>query len=79
VAILSPKNVIARWEFEEVFESTQFFYRNNQGIEASVAPLLGNCFLINMLGTNKGHNDRLLQPTCQFSLASIFILEKKKR
>jgi hypothetical protein len=36
-------------------------------------------FLINMLGTNKGHNDRLLQPTCRFSvLAAIFILGKEK-
>jgi len=32
-----------------------------------------------MLGTNKGHNDRLLQPTCRFTLATIFILGKKKR
>jgi hypothetical protein len=31
-----------------------------------------------MLGTNKGHNDRLLQPTCRFSLGAIFILEKIK-
>jgi len=36
-------------------------------------------FLINMLGTNKGHNDRLLQPTWLFSLAAIFILEKRKK
>jgi hypothetical protein len=47
-------------------------------MEASVALLLGNCFLINMLGTNKGHNDMLLQPTCWFSLAAIFILGEKK-
>jgi hypothetical protein len=66
------------WEFEKVSQSPQFFYKNNQGIEASVALLLGNCFLINMLGTNKGHNDRLLQPTCRFSLAAIFILGKKR-
>jgi hypothetical protein len=32
-----------------------------------------------MLGTNKGHNDRLLQPTCWFSLAAIFILGGKKK
>ncbi len=32
-----------------------------------------------MLGTYKGHNDRLLQPICRFSLAAIFILGKKKR
>jgi hypothetical protein len=32
-----------------------------------------------MLGTNKGHNDRLLQPTCRFSLAAIFILGEKKK
>ncbi len=69
---------IARWEFEKVSQSLQFFYKNNQGIEASVAMLLGNCFLINMLGTNKGHNERLLQPTCRFSLAAIFISGKKK-
>jgi phosphoribosylaminoimidazole carboxylase (NCAIR synthetase) len=50
-----------------------------QGIEASVALLLGNCFLINILGTNKGHNDRLSQPTSQFSLAAIFIMGKKKK
>jgi len=71
--------IFARWEFEKVSQSPQFFYENNQGIEASVALLLGNCFLINMLGTNKGHNDRLLQPTCRFSLAAIFIWGKKKR
>jgi hypothetical protein len=71
--------LIARWEFEKVSQSPQFFYKDNQGIEASVALLLGNCFLINMLGTIKGHNDRLLQPTCRFSLAAIFILEKEKR
>jgi hypothetical protein len=65
------------WNFFS--ESTLFFYKNNQGIEASVALLLGNCFLINMLGTNKGHNDKLLQPTCRFSLVAIFILEKKKK
>jgi hypothetical protein len=71
--------LIARWEFEKVYQSPQFFYKSNQGIETSVAMLLGNCFLINMLGTNKGHNDRLLQPTCSFSLAAIFILGKKKK
>jgi hypothetical protein len=49
--------LIANWEFEKVSQSSQFFYKNNQGIEASIALLLGNCFLINMLGTNKGHND----------------------
>jgi hypothetical protein len=32
-----------------------------------------------MLGTNKRHTDRLLRPTCRFSLAAIFILGKKKR
>jgi hypothetical protein len=32
-----------------------------------------------MLGTNEGHNDRLLQPACRFSiLATIFILGKEK-
>ncbi len=71
--------LIARWEFEKVSQSPQLFYKNNQGIEASVTLLLGNCFKINMLGTIKGHNDRLLQPTCRFSLAAIFILGEKKR
>jgi hypothetical protein len=71
--------LIARWEFKKVSQSPQFSYKNNQGIEASVALLLGNWFLINMLGTNKGHNDRLLQPTCRFSLAAIFILGKEKK
>jgi len=32
-----------------------------------------------MLGTDKGHNDKLLQPTCCFSVpATIFILGKEK-
>jgi hypothetical protein len=31
-----------------------------------------------MLGINKGHNDKLLQPIRQFSLTEIFILEKKR-
>jgi hypothetical protein len=26
-----------------------------------------------------GHNDKLLQPTCPFSLAAIFILGEKKK
>jgi hypothetical protein len=69
---------IVRWEFEKVSQSPQFFYKNNQGIEASVALLLGIFFLINMLGTNKGDNDKLLQHIRWFSLAAIFILEKKK-
>jgi hypothetical protein len=69
---------IIRWEFEKISQSPQLFYKNNQGIEASVALLLGDFLKINMLGTNKRHNDKLLQPTCQFSLVVIFILEKKK-
>jgi hypothetical protein len=31
-----------------------------------------------MFGTNKGHNDRFLQPKCRFSLATIFVLGKEK-
>jgi hypothetical protein len=34
---------------------------------------------LNMLGTNKRHTDMLLQPTCRFSLAAIFILGEKKK
>jgi hypothetical protein len=32
-----------RWQQQKIY-SPQFFYKNNQGIEASVAMLLGNCF-----------------------------------
>jgi hypothetical protein len=71
--------LIASGNLKKFLRVHNFFIKNNQGIEASVALLLGNCFLINMLGTNRGHNERLLQPTCQFSLAAIFILGKKKR
>jgi len=32
-----------------------------------------------MLGTHEGHNDRLLQPACRFSvLAAMFVLGKEK-
>jgi hypothetical protein len=74
-----PKKICRMPNFMRPGLQTSFFNKNIQGIEASVALLLGNFFLINMLGTNKGHNDRLLQPTCRFSLAAIFILEKKKK
>jgi hypothetical protein len=39
----------------------------------------GMFFLINMLGTHEGHNDRLLQLACRFSvLAAMFVLGKER-
>jgi hypothetical protein len=61
------------------FRVHNFYNKNNKGNEASVAMLLGNCFIKNMLGTDEGHNDRLLQPTYRFSIAAIFNLGGKKK
>jgi hypothetical protein len=56
-----------------------FFMKTIKALRLVLPCYQGNCFLIIILGTNKGHNDRQLQPTCRFSLAAIFIWGKKKR
>ncbi len=56
------------------------FYKNNRGVEACVAPLVIEelFFLINMLGTREGHDDRLLQPAWRFSVpTAMFVLGKE--
>jgi hypothetical protein len=63
-----------------LFRVHNSFYKNNQGVEACVALLvIGELFfLINMLGTHEGHNDRLLQPAWRFSvLTAMFVLGKE--
>ncbi len=56
-----------------------FFIKTIKALRLVLPCYWGIDVLINMLDTNKGHNDRLLQPKCLFSLAAIFILGKTKK